>query len=733
MVTTSSTLPNEQMFQIQGMHCGSCVNRVEQAMRQAFPDLIEVRVNLANGSMLVNGPVAVNAVVSLIQSLGYQASLMQTDRPDIPLADITDQERSARIRLIVAIVLTVPLFAIHMLGLHFVGVGWLQLVLATPVLFYGGAGILGSALRQLPRLQSDMNTLVALGSGVAWAYSVYALLSARQTGLYFETGAMIVTLILLGRYLEARAKARAGQAIRALISLQPDMALKQSGGNWVEAPVSTLLPGHVVLVRPGEQVPVDGRVQTGHSMVDESMLTGESLPVSKQEGDGVIGGTVNQHGSLTVLVTHAGQDGLLARMVALVHKAQTGKPPIQKLADKVAVFFVPVVLLLALLTLLGWLALGASLEQAMGSAIAVLVIACPCALGLATPTAIQVGLGRAAQEGILIRDTDGLELAYRLTVLIMDKTGTLTEGRPEVVALTLSPGFETTEVLRLATLLERHSEHPLGKAIVRYAEAQGITGKMGEVEDFVSQPGAGVGARVNGRSVLMGNAVYLRGHQIADPALPTDGPGGLTDETAIFMAVDGQLAAIFRVKDPLRADAFKAVAALRQLGIQPRMLSGDRWETALAVGKQAGFEPDEIQGEATPADKLASIQSCQRSNSAVSVVVGMVGDGVNDAPALAQADVSIAMGGGTDVAMQTAQITLLHGDIFKVVETIALSRAILRVIRQNLFWAFFYNVIAIPAAMLGWLNPVIAAGAMAFSSVSVVVNSLRLRHYRFMR
>lgn len=732
MSHTVSRPSSEQTFQIQGMHCGSCVARVEQGLRKAFPELTEVRVNLATEKALVLGEVAPEAVISALQDIGYQARLVQSDAQRQSFPQVAEKlDRQPWIRLVVAVVLTVPLFAIHMLGLHFAGAGWVQLALATPVLFYSGAEIFTIAIRQLPRLQSDMNTLIALGSGVAWAYSVYGLMTGSVEALYFETAAMIVTLILLGRFLEARAKAQAGGAIRSLMNLQPQTALKKLGNDWQEVPVSDLKVGDVILVRPGGQIPVDGTVRDGQSSVNESMLTGESLLVSKGKGDAVIGGTLNESGSLTIEVTHSGQQGVLARMIELVDKAQSGKPPIQKQADRIAGVFVPVVLGVALLTFLGWFWTGHQLADAIRPAIAVLVIACPCALGLATPTAIQVGLGRAAREGILIRDTDGLELAHRLNVLVMDKTGTLTEGKPEVVALKCWPDFQVNELLTLAAALESHSEHPLGKAIVRYAEKQGMTNLPDSIDHFQSETGLGISGLANGRWVLIGNSEFLLQQGILTASVSRDVMQAAQEgQTAVFISVDGRLAGLVSIMDPLKPTSGPAIASLRGLGITPRMLSGDKQETAVAIGKMAGLHEDEVQGGVSPADKLAVIQSLQNRQSEKPTVVGMVGDGINDAPALAQADVSIAMGTGTDVAMKTAQITLLHGDISKVADAIGLSRAILSTIRQNLFWAFFYNLIAIPAAIFGLLNPMIAAGAMALSSVSVVLNSLRLRNYK---
>ncbi len=729
------------VFRVEGMHCGSCVARIEQGLKRQFPAISDVRVNLATGQAALEGSVAPDDVVAAIHALGYEASLLRRDNgskapnQELPSADANLAARQARHRLVLAVGLTVPLFGMHMLGWHVAGSGWLQFTLATIVLFYCGQGIFKSAWQLLKRFETNMDTLIALGSGVAWLASTVSLLQnpAEHAALYFESAAMIVTLILLGRYLEARARGKAGEAIESLMRLQPVTALVQQNGEWVETPVENVRPDDRILVRPGAKIPLDGTVVEGESAVDESMMTGESEPVSKQPGSEVIGGTQNHHGALTVRVSRVGADTTLSRMIALVQQAQGGKPAVQRLADQVAGVFVPVVLGLALLTLIGWLGTGHVWAEGLQAAIAVLVIACPCALGLATPTAVQVGLGRAATEGILIRDTDGLEMAHRLDILVMDKTGTLTLGQPGVLSFCALEGFEEANCIKWAAALEARSEHPLAEALTRYATAQSLDWQACRVADFTSQAGAGVTGHVDGQRLVIGKPPYIvEQGVIVAPLSHRISQAAEQGQTPVVLAVNGKLAGLFLLGDPLKENAPEAIRRLRRMGVRPFMLSGDRQETAVAIGKQAGLGETEVRANMAPQQKLEFLKDLQREGDPQGRKrVGMVGDGVNDAPALAQADVSIAMGTGTDIAMQAAQITLVHGDIAKAVDAVALSRAILRVIRQNLFWAFFYNVVAIPAAALGFLTPAIAAAAMSLSSITVVLNSLRLKSLRF--
>jgi len=760
-MTQGSSTSVSQTFYIEGMHCGSCVARIEAGLKRAFPQLSDVRVNLATGQALLESSAEDTLppakVLAEIERLGYHARLPEAvsssddgqseagaSKTAQPVNRLADQEaRSALWRLGVAVALTVPLFALHMLGLHFAGSGWVQFALATPVLFYCGLSIFKSAFQLLRRGDVNMDTLIALGSGVAWAASVKVLLFPQLAGqplLYFETAAMIVTLILLGRYLEAKARKQAGESIEALMRLQPNMALLQRGNEWVETPIAQISVGDTLMVRPGGRIPLDGTVTEGEAQVDESMMTGESLPVHKRPGDPVIGGTVifgtgNQSGHLILQVSQVGEQTTLSRIIALVSHAQTGKPPVQRLADKVAGNFVLVVMILAALTLTGWVLAGRPPVEGLNAMIAVLVIACPCALGLATPTAIQVGLGRAASKGILIRKPEGLEMAQNLDVLVMDKTGTLTLGQPQVISFEPKNGYSAGDCLRWAAVIEARSEHPLARAVVNYATEHGALASEEHqnddrlVQHFASQAGAGVSAQVEGRRILLGKPDYLALHGVVVSAisdrLDLAAHKGLTP---VLLAVENQLAGFFLIGDALKPDAAEAVQRLRDLNIKPLMLSGDRMETAQTIGRLAGLRPAEIRADLTPQEKLEFVQCLQQVRDEHGrAIVGMVGDGINDAPALAQADVSIAIGTGTDIAMQTAQITLVHGDISRAVDAIELSRAILKTIRQNLFWAFSYNMVALPLAAFGLLDPMIAAGAMALSSVTVVLNSLRLQ------
>ena len=730
---------------ITGMTCASCARRVERVIGKVA-GVQAVAVNLASEQATVQGSAAAAAVVSAVETAGYGAAERRAEAPvaaaghperetDTPRSEAYAQ--SQRRLFIAAALLSAPVLALSMLMLRFPGSALIELILTTVVVFVCGWQFFATAGRLARHLAANMDTLIALGAAAAYGYSVYTLavaISAQgplaaHPPLYFETAAIIVTLILLGRWLEARAKGRAGAAIKALMGLQPKTAQLLRNGEAVPVPVASLRVGDVVLVRPGEKVPVDGVVVNGESSVDEAMLTGESMTVAKRVGDEVTGATLNQRGALTVRATRIGADTALAQIVRLVEQAQGSKAPIERLADRVAAIFVPAVLAIAVLTFLAWLLLGpgvGEIAKPLLTAVTVLVIACPCALGLATPTAIMVGTGRGAEQGILIKDAASLERAHALSAVILDKTGTVTEGRPQVTDVVPLHGQHANDVLRLAAAAEARSEHPLAAAVVTHARAVGLT--LPEPAAFVSTPGQGVAAQVEGSEVLVGNARLLAARDIATAKLePVADDLEANGRTVALVAVDGQPAGVIGVADTVKPTSAAAVAALRRLGLAVYLLTGDNRRVAAAIGREVGIAPDRIRAEVRPEDKAAEVAKLR----AAGHVVGMVGDGINDAPALAAADVGFALGTGTDIAMETAAITLLRGDLRSVPVAIRLSRRTMRTIKQNLFWAFGYNTAMIPLAALGLLaalgGPMLAAAAMAFSSVSVVTNSLRLR------
>ena len=744
VVTSRVELP------ITGMTCTNCAATVERALNKV-PGVVQANVNFATERASVEyipGVASVAAMIHAIEEAGYgvvQAAAREQ------LEDVEAQARQAEIadqtrKFWVGVAFALPLFLLSMardLGLvghwaHAPWVNWLFLILATPVQFYTGWDYYVGSYHALRNRTANMDVLVAMGSTVAYVYSLILLLfPAAGQHVYFETSAVIITLIKLGKLLEARAKGQTGEAIRRLMGLRPKTARVVRDGAEVDVPVEEVRVGDLVIVRPGERMPVDGVVVEGHSAVDESMLTGEPLPVDKGTGDEVIGATINKQGLLKFEATRVGAETALAQIVRLVQEAQGSKAPIQRLADQVAGVFVPAVILIALATFAVWWAVGGQFTPAMIRLVAVLVIACPCALGLATPTAIMVGTGKGAELGILFKNSAALETAHRLQSVVLDKTGTLTVGKPAVTDIvTQDTEHETRDtILRLAASAERGSEHPLGQAIVAEAEARGLA--LAEPQNFEAVPGKGIRAQVDGHRVLVGKPEWItqEGVTLGDLAV---GVERLQAEarTAMVAAVDGQAAGILGVADTLKEGSAEAVAELHRLGLEVVMLTGDNRRTAEAIATQVGM--DRVVAEVLPADKSAQVKQLQEDGR----LVGMVGDGINDAPALAQADVGIALGTGADVAMETADVTLMRGDLRAVPQALALSRATMRTIKQNLFWAFFYNVILIPVAagalypvpwapdVLRQLHPVLAAFAMAFSSVTVVSNSLRLKRVR---
>ena len=715
-------------LRIGGMTCASCVRRVERALNRV-EGVDEASVNFASSTARVSlgGAISAEELVAAVERAGYDAAEFEAGAEAVAVGA---QARLALLALggVLAVPVIIASMAMDIADLPLFGservTGWLLL---------GGAGIVQGLLgwrfykATLPALRAltpNMDVLVALGTTVAFAFSAWVVLANRSEAMFFDVSAAVLVFVSLGRFFEDRARASSGGAIRALLGLAAKSVNVLREGREEAAPLEQVAVGDVFRVRPGERVALDGVIRGGSSALDESLLTGESMPVERSVGEAVVGGALNQHGVIEVEATAVGEDTVLRRMAALVEEAQGSRARVERVVDAVAAVFVPVVLVLALGTFLGWGLLEDSYVGAMVNAVAVLVIACPCALGLATPTAIIAGTGMGAERGILIRNAEALETAANIDAVVLDKTGTLTEGRPELVEITPAAGFSGDEALALAAAVETLSEHPLSAAVVEAAEERGLA--IATADAFEALPGAGLAGEVGGRSVLIGARRLFEERGIALDAETGAALARLEGEgrTTALMAVDGEYAAALAFADPLKANARQAVAALRSLGVRAIMASGDNERSALAAARALGIE--EVHAGLRPEEKLALVRALQ----AEGLRVAVAGDGINDAAALAQADVSVAMSTGSDAAIEASDITLLHGDIAKIAEAILLSRATLRTIRQNLGWAFGYNVIAIPIAIAGLLNPIVAGGAMALSSVSVMANSLRLRTQR---
>ncbi|MGM9488033.1 heavy metal translocating P-type ATPase [Ideonella sp. YS5] len=713
---------------VEGMTCASCVMRVEKALKKV-PGVAAASVNLATEKATVQAlpNVPASALKAAIEKAGYKATEIDQVRPAAPrrLPEWWPVAASAAL----AVPLMLPML-LELLGIHWMLDGWLQLALATPVQFWLGARFYRSGWKAVLAKSGNMDLLVALGTTAAYGLSVYLLWRHAGHGmphLYFEASAAVITLVLLGKWLEGRAKRQTADAIRALNALRPTTARVRREGAELEVPVEQVRLGDVVVVRPGDRVAVDGEVTEGRSHIDESLITGESLPVAKGAGDKVTGGSINAEGALLVRTTAIGTETTLARIIRMVESAQAAKAPIQRIVDQVSAVFVPVVLGIALLTFLGWVGVAGDWEQALINAVAVLVIACPCALGLATPTAIMAGTGVAARHGILIKDAEALELAHAVNIVAFDKTGTLTEGKPSLVAVEAVPGVERDEVLRLAAALQKTSSHPLAVAVLEKANAEDL--QVPPAQEAKALPGRGVEGSVEGRLLVLGSSRLLDELEVeAGPLAPeADRLAAQGRTVSWLLRREGQrheLLGLLAFGDTIKPSSLAAVSRLHELGIRTVMLTGDNRGSAQAVARQLGIQ--DFRAEVLPGDKARIVEELKAGGQ----VVAFVGDGLNDGPALAAASVGFAMAGGADVATETAGVTLMRGDPRLVADSLDISRRTYSKIKQGLFWAFGYNVLGIPLAALGMLSPVIAGAAMAFSSVSVVTNALTLRRWR---
>lgn len=711
---------------IEGMTCSACAARVEKALKKV-EGIGEVNVNIATNKATIeylSSETNIKEMQLAVENAGYKAQKEQNVDVDKQKEAREKEIKNLKTLFIISTILSLPLLSamfVDMAGMDTIlSNGWFQFILATPVQFIVGWRFYKGAYHSLKGGGANMDVLVAMGTSAAYFYSIYMLL-VGMNHFYFESSAVIITLIILGKLMEAIAKGKTSEAMKKLMGLQAKTAKVIRNGEEKDIPVEEVEVGETIIVRPGEKIPVDGEIIEGKSTVDESMLTGESIPVEKVIGEEVIGSTINKHGTFKFKATKVGKDTALSQIIKLVEEAQGSKAPVQRLADKVSGIFVPIVVVIAILTFIIWYVVSGEINPAMVASVSVLVIACPCALGLATPTAIMVGTGKGAENGILIKGGEHLERAQKTDTIIFDKTGTITKGKPEVTDI-LTYDLDEKEVLRISASAEKSSEHPLAEAIVNDANSKEIL--LSDVSDFEAIPGHGIYSTLDKKEIYLGNRRLMDRENI-DISKASSEIERLENEgkTAMILAIDKELKGIIAVADTIKESSKRAIEELKNMHIDVYMITGDNQRTANAIAKQVGIE--NVIAEVLPEDKAANVEKIQSQNKKVA----MVGDGINDAPALAQADIGFAIGTGTDVAIEAADITLMRGDLMEIVTAIKLSKKTMRTIKQNLFWAFAYNTAGIPIAALGLLNPMIAGGAMAFSSVSVLTNSLRLKKF----
>ncbi|NMA86598.1 MAG: copper-translocating P-type ATPase [Tissierellia bacterium] len=713
---------------VEGMTCAACSTRVDKALNK-LDGVVRANVNLSTNKAIIefpSGTIEDELLIEIIEKSGYKAEI-ELERDTDREKELREKEiKSLKTSFIISAILSIPLFSamfFHMAGKdNILTNGYFQLLLATPVQFIIGYRFYKGAYNSLRGGGANMDVLVSMGTSAAYFYSVYNLFQGVHE-YYFEASAVIITLILLGKTFEAIAKGKTSEAIKELMGLSPKTARVFRNGEEMDIPIEKVEIGDIIVVRPGERIPVDGIIVEGNSSIDESMLTGESIPVDKTIGDEVIGATINKFGSFKFEATKIGKDTVLAQIIKLVEDAQGSKAPVQRLADEISGIFVPVVVAIALITFLGFYFGKGEFDTALLNAVAVLVIACPCALGLATPTAIMVGTGKGAENGILIKSGEHLERAHKMDTIVFDKTGTITKGEPELTDIVVFNNVDRDELLQIAASVEKVSEHPLGQAIVKKAEEELLMVK--EPDSFLAIPGKGLKAQLNGKEIYIGNRKLMEDAKISiemgeSDLLRLEAEG----KTAILVAINNELSGIIAVADQIKDNSKAAIRELKDMGLEIYMITGDNERTARAIANEIGIE--NVLAEVLPENKAEAVEKIKSEGKNV----GMVGDGINDAPALVAADVGFAIGTGTDVAMEAADITLMGGDLGGVVTAIRLSHKTMKTIKQNLFWAFFYNSIGIPFAALGFLNPMIAGAAMAFSSVSVVSNSLRLKKFK---